>query len=117
MVPASGVGKLMAGQIRCRELIPPMAARTRARLPSKRSRETVRRRVNDPDRDVVARELNRKAQVAVVGDDDRGIDSAGEYVDEQVGGDVDVGALLLPVRGTTPGTLSWEAAHRHRPEP
>ena len=36
-------------------------------------------------------------QVAVVRYNDRGVDGAGEHVDEQVGGDVDVGTLLLAV--------------------
>jgi hypothetical protein len=44
---------------------------------------------------VLASDLDRHAQVAVVADDDGGVDVPLEDVDEQVCGDVDVGALPL----------------------
>jgi len=80
-----------------RELVPPVPAGAIGGLASQVGRQGSRRRVDDADGHAEARLLDRVAKVAVVGDDHRGLDPALQQIDEEVGGDVDVRALLLPV--------------------
>ncbi len=51
--------------------------------------------IDEPDRHPSSRERDRVSQVTVVGDHYGCVQCAGEYVDEQVRGDVDVRALLF----------------------
>jgi hypothetical protein len=60
-------------------------------------------RVDDPDRDVTPGDLDRKAEIAVVGDHDGRVDLPAQDVDQQVGGLDDLGDAGRPGCGTASG--------------
>jgi hypothetical protein len=65
-----------------------VTARAGCRISAQVSGEIVPGRVDDADRDAEPGLLNRKSQVAVVGDHKRGVDLAAEDVQQEVRGDI-----------------------------
>lgn len=87
----------MSAEIGRNQLVPPVPANAVGGAPSQIAGQLIGRGVHHPDRDSVAGLLDGVAQIVVVRDDHRSVDVPSEHVHQQVGGDVHVGTLLLPV--------------------
>src|SRR5690242_12359731 len=88
-IPAHWVGKLMALQVGRGQFQPPVPPGASRRAAAQVAREVVARRVHDSDGHVTPRLLDREAQVAVVGDDQRAVYGTAEHIEQQMGGDRD----------------------------
>jgi len=96
-VRADRVGQLVALQVGGCQARPPVAAGSGGGVTAEVAGEVAAGRVDDADGYAAPGLLDGEPQVAVVGDDQRGVDLAAEDVHPEVGGDVDVGAFLLAV--------------------
>jgi hypothetical protein len=97
-VGADRIGKLVGPQVSGGQASPPVAASALGRISAEISCEVIAGRVDDADGDAAPGLFDGEPQVAVVGDHEGGVDLAAEDVQQEVRGDVDVGALLLAVR-------------------
>ncbi len=93
----AGIGKLVSHEVSGRQLVLPLLGRAAGRPTLQRTSSRSTGRIDDANRNPLACSADRECEIAVVRHDDGRIDVAQQRVNEQVAGDIHVGALLFPI--------------------
>jgi len=99
-IATCGIRKLMSGEVLRAKISPEVSADSGRRCSAERASDLLGCRVDQADGHPLASLFYRQLQVRVVGDDQHGVDSPEEHVQEQVRCHVDIAALLFSVRAS-----------------